>query len=140
MTKVEKKNRGGSKPGERRGGRQKGVPNRDTLTVRQRMEAMGCDYVGYLAETVNNNIPCAVCRGKGKTKFQPGNSERFSGERTCQSCWGSGLERIEPKESAKAAATLLEYCHPKLKSIEHHGGETKPPIGVRVVLVRPGDV
>jgi hypothetical protein len=99
------------------------------------MQEMGCDYIGYLARTVNNDVPCAICRGKGKTKFQPANSERFSGERTCQSCWGSGMERIEPKESAKAASVLLEYCHPKLKAIEHSGSADKPPIGVRVVVV-----
>jgi hypothetical protein len=103
------------------------------------MEEMGCDYIGYLANTVNNNVPCAVCRGAKKTRFQPGNSAGGAAERTCQSCWGSGMERIEPKESAKAAATLLEYCHPKLKSIEHSGNDEKPPIGVRVVVVKAGN-
>lgn len=81
---------------------------------------MGCDYIGYLAHTVMNNIPCAVCRGKGKTKFQPGKSEA-PGERVCQSCWGEKLERIDPKASQAAATTLLEYCETKLKAVEMTG-------------------
>lgn len=35
MTKVEQSSQGGSKPGERRSGRQKGTPNKVTLTVKQ---------------------------------------------------------------------------------------------------------
>jgi DnaJ-class molecular chaperone len=112
---------GGSKPGERRGGRQKGTVNKSIQTIRERLAAMNCDYIGYLANTVNNNVPCAVCRGAGKTKFQPKGGERFSGERTCQSCWGSGLERIEPKESAKAAAELMSYCEAKRKPVDDTG-------------------
>jgi hypothetical protein len=33
----------GSKPGEKRGGRQKGTPNKKTLAVAQKLEALACD-------------------------------------------------------------------------------------------------
>jgi len=35
----------GAKPGERRGGRKKGVPNKTTLDVAQRIKALGCDPI-----------------------------------------------------------------------------------------------
>jgi hypothetical protein len=108
------------------GGRVKGTPNRATQTIRTRLAELNCDYVGYLAATVNNIVPCGVCRGTGKTKFQPSNSERFSGERTCQSCWGSKMERLQPKERSFAASELLQYCESKRKAIEHSGPEGGP--------------
>lgn len=109
----------GSKPPN--SGREKGTPNKVTQAMRDRLVDLGCDIVQYLALTVLNKVPCAVCRGVGKTKFQPAHSERFEGVRTCQSCWGSGLERTDPKQSAWAAAELLQYCAPKLKAVEHSG-------------------
>jgi uncharacterized membrane-anchored protein len=35
----------GSKPGERRGGRKKGVPNKATLDVAEKIKALGCDPI-----------------------------------------------------------------------------------------------
>src|SRR5918911_849761 len=40
---------GGSRPGERRGGRQKGTPNRATLAVAERLAALGCDPIEGMA-------------------------------------------------------------------------------------------
>lgn len=125
---------GGKRPG---AGRKKGVPNKNTLAIKERLAELGCDYVQVLALVVENKLPCGVCRGTGKTKFQPAGSERFSGERTCQSCWGSKMERIDPKLRTWAAAELLQYCEPKRKALEVTGEGGKGPvqIGVRVVLV-----
>src|SRR5919109_1554618 len=39
----------GAKPGERRGGRQKGTPNKRTLVVTERLEALGCDPIEGMA-------------------------------------------------------------------------------------------
>ena len=105
--------------GLRLGGRKKGVPNRSTATIKERLRRMGCDYIGYLASTVNNEVTCGVCRGKGKTQFQPANGDTSPKERTCQSCWGSGLERLAPKERAWAAGELMQYCESKLKQVDH---------------------
>jgi hypothetical protein len=41
--------RGGSKPGERRGGRCKGTPSRKTQAVIDRLEALGCDPIESMA-------------------------------------------------------------------------------------------
>ncbi|MBA2490746.1 MAG: hypothetical protein H0V34_03215 [Gammaproteobacteria bacterium] len=41
--------RGGAKPGERRGGRQKGTRNKRTLAVIDRLDVMGCDPIAGMA-------------------------------------------------------------------------------------------
>ncbi len=121
--------------GLRLGGRKKGVPNRRTSTIRERLRLLKCDYIAYLAQTVNNEVICGTCRGKGKTEFQPNHGEK-PGIRTCQSCWGSGLERLAPKERAWAAGELMQYCEAKLKQVDHTSsdGSNRP---VWVVNVAP---
>jgi hypothetical protein len=51
----------GAKPGERRGGRSKGTPNKRTEAVAERLEALGCDPIEGMAriamdETVELSI------------------------------------------------------------------------------------
>lgn len=126
------------------GGRKKGVPNKRSGTIRERVEALGGDYLAYLVHTMMNNIPCGVCRGEGKTKFQPGaNSVRFQGVRTCQSCWGSKLEKIAPEASQRAATTLMEYCEAKRKAIEisgPDGGPMQAKVTVEFVSATPASI
>jgi hypothetical protein len=122
------------------GGSRAGKPNKSTLAIKERLAQMNCDYVAYLANTVNNQLPCTVCRGAGKTKFQPRGGERFSGERTCQSCWGSGLEKVSPELGNKAATTLMEYCEAKRKPVDKDGSsDDNLHVGIRVVLVKAGE-
>ncbi len=110
--------------GIRYGGRAKGTQNKSTLTIRDRIQALGNKGpVEYLIATMTNKIPCVTCKGKGKTKFQPKGDAAFPGERTCQSCWGSGWERIAPAQSQAAASDLMGYLAPKLKAIEHSVSE-----------------
>jgi hypothetical protein len=40
---------GGSKPGERRGGRQKGTPNKATQSVKELLDSLGCDPIEGMA-------------------------------------------------------------------------------------------
>jgi len=42
--------RGGAKPGERRGGRAKGTPNKKSLSVTERLETIGCDPIEGMAQ------------------------------------------------------------------------------------------
>lgn len=39
----------GSKPGERRGGRKKGTPNKKTASIQEKLDAMGCDPLEGMA-------------------------------------------------------------------------------------------
>ena len=40
----------GSKPGERRGGRKKGTPNKKTSDIQKRLDALGCDPLEGMAK------------------------------------------------------------------------------------------
>jgi hypothetical protein len=44
----------GSKPGEKRGGRQKGTPNKRTLAVTDKLAALGCDPIQRMAQIAMN--------------------------------------------------------------------------------------
>src|SRR6188768_1818859 len=118
-------------------GRSKDTPNK--LTVEQRLKQLNCDPIEYAARVVNNDVPCGVCRGEGVTIFQPRRKKVFDlsnpeeiadwaeGQskkeedgkpRKCQSCWGSKLERIDPKTRLDAAVRLMSKILPDLKAIE----------------------
>lgn len=119
----------GSKPGERRGGREAGTPNRITLTIAEKLQELGCDPIEFQAIVVSNKLPCGVCRGTGKTKYAlpaetPAeiDNPRLS-ERTCQSCYGSLFEACNPELRNKAAAELSQYIYPKRKAVELTGGD-----------------
>jgi hypothetical protein len=45
---------GGAKPGERRGGRQRGTPNKRTLEVAERLAALRCDPITGMARIAMN--------------------------------------------------------------------------------------
>jgi hypothetical protein len=46
---------GGSKPGERRGGRQRGAPNKRTVEVVERLAALCCDPIAGMAHIALDN-------------------------------------------------------------------------------------
>ncbi len=119
-------------------GRSKLRPTKSRQAVIDRLEALGCDLVHYLALTVSNKVPCGVCRGEGKTKFQAGNDN--IGTRVCQSCWGSKLERLKPSERADAAGLLMKYCYPAMQSIEvsNPDGTLRPSWEVVILEAKDG--
>ena len=53
--------------------------------------------------------------------------------RTCESCYGDGLERLSPELVAKVSLDIREYGYPKLKSVEHTG-EGGGPIRIAEVI------
>lgn len=129
----------GCKPGERRGGREKGKPNRATLEISERLARLKCDTISGLAKIALRDVPCGVCFGKGRTKYKlptgEGEPQRI-GERVCESCFGTLKERISPETSLKAYSELAQYEHPKRKAIEHSNpdGSLQPSW----VIVEPG--
>jgi hypothetical protein len=40
----------GSKPGERRGGRKKGTPNKKTASIKDKLDSLGCDPIAGMAK------------------------------------------------------------------------------------------
>jgi len=55
---------GGSKPGERRGGRKKGTPNKANADLAARLKAMGCDPMEGMATLANDDKLDASVRGR----------------------------------------------------------------------------
>jgi hypothetical protein len=121
---------------------------------------MNCVPFEVLARVTMNDLVCGVCRGTGKTKFQPRSKAQAAAaaalsldipedqqpdgsERTCQSCWGSGLERLDPETRLHAAKELAQYLAPKRKALEIQDdhGNGLPHGGWRMVIVderKPG--
>lgn len=91
--------RGGSKPGERRGGRRKGTPNKKTAAVVDAIKASGATPLEFML---------GVMRGTPPENAEPTEIIAFAGMRF---------------EAAKAAAP---YVHPKLAAIEHTGKDGTP--------------
>ncbi len=53
--------RGGSKPGERRGGRKAGTPNKATADLQAKLDGLGCDPIEGMARiAMNRRTPLAV--------------------------------------------------------------------------------
>lgn len=124
--------------GRNNGGRKKGTPNKSTGTLAERIRLSGCDPFAVLADIAAGQLNCGVCRGEGKTKYQAG-FDKLS-LRTCQSCYGSGKERISPAERSRAAAELAQYLEPKRKAIELSGSGGGPVLTqIEVVMVSAKD-
>lgn len=118
------------------GGRQKGLASK-IQSVRDRMAAVGFDPFDVLRLVALGELPCGVCFGKGKSKYQAGTSQK---ERKCLSCYGSGKERVSPAERSRAADSLAKYCEPQLKQIEVQGSGGGPVLHeVRVTFVKSQD-
>lgn len=82
-----------------------------------------CNPFEILDQIARGELPCNVCRGSGKTKYQPSHGDEVVFERRCQSCYGSGKEKIGPRDRGWAAAELASYLAPKLKAVEVTGAE-----------------
>lgn len=53
--------KGGSKPGERRGGRKAGTPNKASAALQERLASLGCDPIEALARiAMNRKTPLAI--------------------------------------------------------------------------------
>ena len=129
--------RGGSKPGERRGGRKLGTPNKNSTRVAEICNRLKCDPVELMVKICKGDLPCGVCHGAGRSPFQPARGESI-GVRTCESCYGSGKERIGPRERQAAASDLMGFIYPKLKAIELTGADGEAlDMKMVVEFVRP---
>jgi hypothetical protein len=74
-----------------------------------------------MATIANNQLPCGVCRGKGKTPYKMENGE--IGTRKCESCYGTLFEACSPELRGKMCAELAQYVGAKRKAIEVSGPE-----------------
>jgi hypothetical protein len=124
MTKVAGTSKRGARPGERRGGRAKGTPNKDTRSVMERLQALGHDPITGMAMIAMGMGGCRNCRNTGKKDGV-----------TCEVCGGTKHEPLDPALRGRMDAELAQYVYPKRKAIEHSGAEDAPPVGIRVIVV-----
>ena len=75
------------------GGRQAGVIPKAKiieLTAKDILAKCGLDPIAAMARIAEGDVPCGVCFGKGRTKFQPAHRKQT---RICQTCDGKGVFR-----------------------------------------------
>ena len=101
-------------------GRKKGTPDKASATATQILERLGCDPISGMVMIASGEVPCGTCHGKGKTKVKASDGTFF--DRTCESCYGSLLEKVTPDLRGKMYAELAKYRHPQLKAVELSGG------------------
>ena len=110
-------------------GRPPGSQNKIRKTIVDKLAGWRCDPFKILRDIALGNVPCGVCRGKGHTKFQPScDGVKGGGERVCQSCWGSKMEKVSPAERSKAASELAQYIAPKQRAVEISGSLSVPDL------------
>jgi hypothetical protein len=102
-------------------GRPKGSLNNRTKEATEILARLKCVPIEGMALIASGKVPCGTCHGKGKTKYQPANGGEKLLERTCESCYGSKLEKISPELKGKMYSELAKYVHPQLRAIEHSG-------------------
>jgi hypothetical protein len=117
------------------GGRPKGYVDLLKRTVAQACEELNFDPIKVKILMGKNELPCTVCRGKGKTKFRLDAGAHAKGcngkpgpdglckcegisERKCQSCNGDLMEPLDPELMYKAAAEISSYIYAKRKALE----------------------
>lgn len=121
----------GAKPGERRGGRSVGTPNKSTASAREKLASMNCEPVQGMATIALNNLPCGVCRGEGRTRYSLGDSglspcddalcvqnralDRPDPAFFCLWCSNTGERNIGTRTCLSCYGTLFEACSPELR-------------------------
>ena len=90
----------GSKPGERRGGRAKGVKNKGTIEVEAILRRVGCNPIEGMA---------MMARGLDPETKQPA--------------------VISMEIRSKMHSELAQYVAPKRKAVEHSGPDGAPLVG-----------
>ncbi len=103
----------GSAKGERRGGRQKGTPNRTSLGVVDQLAALGCDPIENLARFAQGKPIKAMVDGVRMDVIPT------------------------PDQQLAANKELAQYVAPKRKAVEHTTAGGEPITGITVSLVSP---
>lgn len=122
MKQVPKVENRGAKKGERRGGRQKGTPNKRTLlfeTVREACEAQGYSPVETLIEIAKNAGNDAGVRGRAAAEL----CSYLFPKRKAVEVSGMGGSPIEHSHSIHAGESALERITGELSRLASGGDE-----------------
>jgi hypothetical protein len=131
MANVVKRSKGGSRPGERRGGRKKGTPNKKTAALVAKVEASGMTPLEIMLEAAREHHSVAMALEKPLVILNAAGKEQ------------KVVDRLGLMQSASAlAAQAAPYVHPRLAAIEHtgKGGTQLMPPALYIVAVTPGSI
>jgi len=109
----------GSKPGEHRGGRRKGTPNKATAARQVQVAASGKTPLDVMLDNM---------------RFAHEQAERLMEDLNEGSATTQLSEVMKWRQIAQEAAKdAAPYVHPKLSSVEH-GGNDKKPVQMRMTI------
>lgn len=124
--------------GNRGKGRPKGSVNKATEALGRQKDPLVVLSTSRIKEILTGKLPCSVCRGVGRTRYQPAKGGDKLADRTCLSCYGSKYEKISPELMSKVALEVREYGYPKRKAIEVTGEDGGPvEANMTVTFVQP---
>ena len=116
----------GSAPGERRGGREKGTPNKKTQQLEEYLDAIGCDPLEVMAKIAMGEP--LLCRASV-------NDAKLHGVNMPKSDGDDDFIEIEMRptfdQRMTAAKELMQYRYPKRRAIEHSGNNGSPIVIVK---------
>ncbi len=73
--------------GKKTGGRRPGSKNKITKLMQDALQPLIGKAQSLAEQVLDGKLPCGVCHGKGKTKFQPASHQSTA---KCQTCLGTG--------------------------------------------------
>ena len=106
----------GAKPGELRGWKpgdpwrgksRKGIPNKRTVEVMERLAELGCDPIEGMARIAQDVTPCKVCH-----------EGVLENGKTCPQCLGTGKLQASAELRGRMYAELAQYVAPKRKAVD----------------------
>lgn len=89
-------------------GRPKGSRNKRSEQAVDILKRLKCDPIEGLAHIALDDVFCSVCRGKGKTKFQPAARKATA---KCQTCMGSGYRLVDGAPQSTSVNVLCPNCN-----------------------------
>ena len=117
--------------GKKTGGRTKGVPNKDAVSLQEKLSRVGCDPILGMATIALNNLPCGVCRGEGRTRYGLPEGQHTECDDAlcldnrakdqpakdfwCVWCSNTGMRNIGTRTCQSCYGTLFEACSPELR-------------------------
>lgn len=125
------------------GGSRKGIPNKTTLDVADKLARLKCDPIEGMARIALGDVPCPLCQQTGevtlgqlythygaKTTLENLEAGTLDTIHQCPVCGGSGFDPVSTQIRLKSYSELAQYVAPKRKAVEVTGkdGEALPQL------------
>lgn len=127
----------------------KGIPNKlKRRNLQQACEDKGYDPMEAMLEIAKGQLICLTCNGMRETLYvavdENGTKQRDENGtlkthvRLCESCLGTGYERMHVADLLKARISIFDKVVPSLKQVEHVDPDgVREKAGWKLVIVDP---